>query len=82
MCETTYDPHKPMGEQLEQIIHNISTWRDAVDLIDAQIGSDANHWEGARIALHEAGGQLKLARENTLRAFRWLQVEQREGTHA
>jgi hypothetical protein len=70
MCETTYNPTKPMGEQLEQLLHNISTWRDAVDVIDTQIGNDQMVKRACKSELLKVSSALALARSECVGALR------------
>ena len=46
MCETIHDRHTPLAEQVEQLVHNISTWRDAADVIakHPQANNEARAW--------------------------------------
>jgi hypothetical protein len=69
MCDTRYDPHTPLPVQLEQVLHNASTWRDAIDVMDAQLPR-TQRYELVHQALATAAQSWEDARHDTLTALR------------
>lgn len=77
MCGTQYDPTAPLPNQIEQCLHNVTTWRDALNIIGAQIGHDTVAQRVVHARLAHADELLKSTHYEVLEVFRSLVAEER-----